>query len=548
MLISIGAPNGVAPRQEPHNLPDGWAVKAVNCKFWNGSLRPYRAPAYVTDLPVQGRKRTIYRFGRGRAETEFWMQFTYPASVVRSPIASMNDERTYWSGAPGGLRVTDASKVAASGSTGLYPQVSDPVGVVAPEWRPTAEVTGAPTANATATDRYYVWTLVNLRGEEGPPSPVSWAVSAANGQTIILDDLILPTTIPGGVSAKRIYSTQGSGAAAGFYFVTEVDGASPTATFSASILDATGGATEGAIAVGEPLKSASWLPPPTDIHSLRILPSGVLVGLSDMTIVFSEVGYPYAWPPEYSLNFEHTPIACGVFDQSTVVLTDAYPYIVQGVIPGQMTVRRLETNQACVSARSVVEANGGVAYAAPDGFAFVSSGGVRLITEAFFDRDQWQALDPASMFAVWWDRRFVIFLGNRKGCILLEVDGPPVFCDVWADAAWVDPESDHLYLAQQNDLVRFDSGSEDLEFVWQSKTYLTSGPANFSAALFMGAGVDATLTVHSDGVARGVIPIREREPMRLPAGFLGYAHSFEIRGKGTIYQMKFGQLMKELRG
>ena len=153
MLISIGAPNGVAPRQEPHNLPDGWAVKAVNCKFWNGSLRPYRAPAYVTDLPVQGRKRTIYRFGRGRAETEFWMQFTYPASVVRSPIASMNDERTYWSGAPGGLRVTDASKVAASGSTGLYPQVSDQVGAVATECSLTDALTRAQTDNQTATDR-----------------------------------------------------------------------------------------------------------------------------------------------------------------------------------------------------------------------------------------------------------------------------------------------------------------------------------------------------------------------------------------------------------
>lgn len=547
MLIRIGAFRGVAPKVQPRNLPDGVAQIARDAKLWNTSLRPYRAAVAVAPLSKAGVKRSIYRFGRNRpTDAEWWMHWTSDVDVVRSPVATTTNERTYFTG-DGVPKVTDATLVTSGGGT-QYPNISRPIGVPAPTQRPLAVASG--TADASdPIQRFFVLTFVNAWGEEGPPSPVSNDVSATLSQTIDLSGLEVPAGSWTYI-AKRIYMTNGTGAAAGFYLVQEIGAAQTSVSIPATVATGEIDGVPIGTGVGESLITQEFYPPPADMVSLGILPGGVLYGISDMRIVFCEPGYPYAWPPGYAISFEHRPIAAKNFDNTIVVATDGVPYLVQGFVPGEMQVRKLEREQACVSKRSMVSAGGGVGYASPDGFILVSPGGVEILTDPFFDRDQWQALNPSSMVAVYWDRRIVVFYdagAGSRGAFMLEPDKEPVFLSLAADAAYVDPQRDALYVAIGNEVRRFDAGAE-LALLYRTKVFVAHRPINFSVLQASGKAMAYTLRLYGDGVLRHTTTLTGSQVQRrLPGGFLASEHEIELEGTGEIFLLELAQRMAEFR-
>lgn len=543
MLLRVPTTNGIKPRVSARLLDDSFAQVANNCKLWNGTVRGWRAPVAVADLPDSLRE-TIYRFGQDSAvDTQYWFSWDSDVDVVRSPIAG--NERTFFSG-DGLPQVTD-SVLALTGG-GALPNVSYDLGVPSPTQTPTAVVTGTAATGAQAVSRYYVYTFVNDWGEEGGVSPVSGEVVAYSGQTVTLSSLEVPTG-DNSYSVKRIYETQGIDESAGWYLKAEVSAALTSASVpaaSAAVPNPTGNVS----AVGSLLITQRFAMPPADLTCLTMLGADILCGISGNAVRMCEPGYPYAWPARYEFKFDHEPIAIASFGNTLVVGTRGVPYVIQGFEPTTMQQTKIEREYACVSKRSMVSVGGGVAYASPDGMILVDAGGATNITEPFIDPDQWKAYDPTSMHAYWWDNQLVIFYdtGTVSGGIILPPGREPTTIDLYTPGAYVDPQFGHLYLIDGSDVMRFDDEAGAAgAFTWRSKIFQVGRRLNFGAAQVHCTG-PVTLKVYADGVLRHTQVVASTDPFRLPGGFLASEWEFELTGTGEVlFPLAVAETMAELK-
>lgn len=541
MLLRIPAFNGIAPRTTPRLLQDTFGTIAQNVKLWNGTVRPWRQALKVADIPRVGVKQTIYRFGQDYADdTAYWLHWLADVDVVRSPIAG--NERTFFSG-DGPPKVTD-SVLALTGG-GAYPNAAYDLGVPSPTTAPTAAVSGTPAEGETQSTRYYVYTFVNAWGEEGSVSPVSAEVNATDSQTITLSNLEVPTGAQS-YTVKRIYETAGVGESAAFYFKTEVAAGLTTVDFT--------GATnavpnpEGAMAVGSPLTTNGWVPPPADLTCLAMMAGQIMVGISGNAVRMAEPGYPYAWPVRYEFKFEYDPVAVACYGNTVVVGTKGTPYLIQGYEPGTMQQTKLEQEFACVSKRSMVAIGGGVAYASPDGMIVCDANGAVNVTQAFLDRDQWQAYKPESMHAYWWDSRLVVFYdtGSVQGGLVFEPGKEPSTLDFYSPGCYVDPIRDALYCIVGDEVHRFDA-TGSMTMTWRSKVFQAGRPCNFGAAQ-VNAGAAVTARFYADGVLKHTQTVTSHDPFRLPAGFMANEWQFELEGTAEVYSFAVAETMRELKG
>ena len=541
MLLRIPTFNGIAPRTSPRLLGDTFGTIAENTKLWNGSVRPWRQAVKVADIPRVGVKQTIYRFGQDEADdADYWFHWLSDVDVVRSPIAG--NERTYFSG-DGAPKATD-SVLALTGG-GAYPNAAYDLGVPSPTLAVTATVSGTPAEGETVTSRFYVYTFVNSWGEEGSVSPVSDQVDATDSQTITLTGFEVPTGAQS-YTAKRIYETAGVGESAAFYYKAEI-AAGDTST---SFLGATNAVPnpEGAMAVGSPLATNNWTPPPADLIGLTMMAGQIAVGISGNAVRMAEPGYPYAWPSRYEFKFEYDPVAVACYGNTVVVGTKGTPYLIQGYEPGTMQQTKLEQEFACVSKRSMVSIGGGVAYASPDGMIVCDANGAVNVTQAFLDRDQWQAYKPESMHAYWWDSRLVVFYdtGSEQGGLVFEPGKEPTTLDFHSTGCYVDPIRDALYCIVGNEVHRFDATGA-MTMVWRSKVFQAGRPCCFGAAQVKAAGT-VTARFYADNVLRHTQTVTDENPFRLPAGFLANEWQFELEGTAEVFSLAVAETMRELKG
>ena len=111
-----------------------------------------------------------------------------------------------------------------------------------------------------------------------------------------------------------------------------------------------------------------------------------------------------------------------------------------------MIAVKLDSNQACVSRRSIVSVQGGVVFASPDGLCLADANGVKVVSGAMFTREDWQALSPSTMFGI--EHEEVCYIFYSGGCLTFDVGaGKLGRLDLTATAAFVDRTTDTLYVA-----------------------------------------------------------------------------------------------------
>jgi hypothetical protein len=113
-------------------------------------------------------------------------------------------------------------------------------------------------------------------------------------------------------------------------------------------------------------------------------------------------------------------------------------------------------------------------------------------------------------------------------------------------AAYADPRSDTLYLAQGTNIVRWDRGSS-LTFVWRSGTYRLAAPANMACAALDAEAYPVTVRVYADGNLILTKTVTDRGAWRLPAGFEAYDWSFEVEGAAKVTRFAMATSISELK-
>jgi len=487
--FSVSQFNGIAPKIAPRLLAESIAQSALNVRLDSGRLEALPDhSASVTTVPSG--TNTVYLYSGS-----IWKSYASQVDIVEGPIVNDVTERVYYTG--------ETYPKVYRNDGGPYR-----LGVPAPTAAPTVSVTGAVSPDELEESRSYVVTFVTSWGEEGPPSFASTAVAFRNGQTTTLSLPAMPST--SGLnfttgSLKRIYRTNTGSSSTGFQFVAEVAytatsyvelGTANSSYASTTTPTMVGGVVSAqattSTALGELIPSVTWMRPPDDnatlfptgpMQGICSIGNGIMAGFTGKTLCFSVPYLPHAWPTSYQLATESDIVAIKPTPGGLVVGTKGKPYIAQGSDPASISLIQLESDQACVSKMSMVDMGGYVIYASPDGLVTVQGQQIQLVTEALLRRSQWQAYNPTTLKAMNYEGTYIA--SNATESILFDPRGGKNALSTSSetyDGAYNHLESDCLYFVDGTAVKKFGQGSGFANYVWKSKSYVSTKPRNLGWA------------------------------------------------------------------
>lgn len=544
MLYSFKVFGGSMLRIGPKLIKETQAVRAENNRIDSGELKPWNAPLFLETPTKIGTLLSIYRWAPvpGDDDSGFWFHWTTDVDVASGPINSDTLTRTYFTG-DGVPKMTYAGIATAGGTN--YPENDYDLGLPAPSTAPSTALTGTidPEADPVEdlVERIYLTTYVTSIGEDGPPSVVSNVLGWLPGQTV---DLSAIPAAPAGafdVTHIKIFRTATGASGTDFYFVAML--AIGTATYNDAILDSN---------LGEVIQSEEYYQPPTDMHSIGSLPTGMLYGFSGKSICVSELYLPHAWAPDNQVPLPDEIVAGGSFGNTIVAITHKNPFVITGIDPQSLVADEYKINQSCVSKRSCVSTRFGVIYASPDGLILVGPNGADNIIDGYLRISQWQELKPESILGTVYDNKYLGFYDNgvtQGGFIIdpsLGEDGF-VFISLHATAAYQDPLSDSLYLVVDDDIVEWDKGTK-LTYEWLTKEMTGGRARNFSVGRVLAEEYsDITVELYADGVLKHTEVVTSEEVFRMPGGYKARTHQLKISGTSKIYSVDIASTLPELR-
>ncbi len=538
-VFRVAAFAGENRAMHPTLIPEPAGTLSLNQKPAKGDLRPWNNPLTVASVPVG--TANIYRMGRDVAsDTNYWLTWPGPdpVHVVRGPNALDTQERTYYTG-NGEPRWTDQIKAIAGAS---YPNAFRKLGVPAPTGALTVAVgTTGDHTGLFPGDYYYTYTYVTVDNEESAPAPVSQRLVRYVNDSAVLSDFTPP---PAGyasiVNRVRVYRTQTGSEATSFFFLRE-DPVSGLTTLE-----------DDNRQLQEVLETKGWLPPPADLKCLTGMWGGMMAGISGRGIRLCEPNVAYAWPIAYEyVPLHYTPVALGTFGQNLVVLTNGSPMILAGTAPDSMDEVPMEFTQACLSVRSVVSMGHGVAWASPDGLAYVGAGGPRLLTSGVLDRDDWQALNPSSIVACMYEGRYVASYDTptgRKGFVLDPSNSAGIyFTDFGFTAAYTDDLQDALYILEGLSIRKWDAGTLPKVVGFNSRLFRVPRPiAAPSCAQVIADQYPVMMTLRADDNAVYTGVVTSPEPFRLPGGYHASEFKIELQATGPVQMAAVAHSFDEL--
>jgi hypothetical protein len=404
--------------------------------------------------------------------------------------------------------------------------------------------------------RFYFATFTTDWGEESAPSPISGLleVDQYSNTTITL------SSPPAGrnVAQWTLYRSAVGNTSTAFQRVASGNIATLVYTDTMKLEE-----------LGEVCPTVTWAEPPfridsaastdsnlvakgTDPHlrGLVGMPNGVMAGFIDNFIAFCDPYHPYAWPVEYQIPLQFEVVGLGVFGQSLFVGTYANPYIISGSDSASMSSQKLDDAQACLSARSIAAAAGGVLYASPDGICFASLNGVEVITTALFAREDWQALEPESIRALMFEGVYYFwYAGNGGGCYALDTVAKKLTrVDMLVGAVFADSLTDAVYYTQGTQIKRaFSTGRRT--GVWKSPLVVLPAQTPF-AWLQVDADYNFGKTVqikwYGDGVLRHTATLSSIRPVRLPTG-RWLEHEVEVTSTARVTKVMLAGHTLELQ-
>lgn len=575
-VVKIVGFKGRYPGVERRYIPENAATIATDVKLGYGDIRPllgYEDQNYqfVRRRPNETAPRAMFLY-----QSQYWMHWHLAASFVSSPIGEdewervmfsvdEDDENGSWPLLVAGATPSGPHEVTTG--SGPYPYRYRALGVPVPPSPPSAVRTAGDLGDVEDQRTvYYAFTQVNDRGEESAPSTPSVAVVINEGLgftvTVTCQATTDITADSRGTTYRaprrtRLYRLTTSGDDSSWLFVAEkfVGGGGVTVftdTTATEFLD------------GDAMVSQTWLPPPVGLKGLRMLPNGGLVAFRGNEVCFSEPGYPYAWPVRYRYAVDTPIVGIGVFGSSVAALTTAQPYLLLGAHGADMTPVKMEANQSCVSARSIVDFGDRVVWASPNGLFSIGANGVEAITTGFMDKITWKTeFVPTTIHAYSYEGRYIAFYegGGGDAGFVVNVYVPDdglINLSTTATAAHNDLETDTLYVSQPKNtfygVFAFDTDANN-PFEWEWCSRVCEFPAHEApgCAQVLGTGYpfEIDTAVLDDQGVKTMIDVNRsvtsRNAIRLSAGTLAADWMIAVRGTTQCESLILATVVDEIK-
>jgi len=193
-----------------------------------------------------------------------------------------------------------------------------------------------------------------------------------------------------------------------------------------------------------------------------------------------------------------------------------------------------------------------VAWASPDGLAYVGAGGARLLTAGVMTRVEWQAIHPETITGMVFEGRYygTYVVASVTKMFMVDPNNPNgiYFMDFGVDAAYVDVLQDAMYVLQGTTIKKWNSGTA-MTTTFKSKAYLLPRPAQtFACAQVLADSYAGAVTfkLYADDVLVHTETVGSRDPFRLPAGFLAQKFHVEVATSVPIQAVYVANSVREL--
>lgn len=352
----------------------------------------------------------------------------------------------------------------------------------------------------------FVYTFVSAYGEEGPPSPASTVITTDDNMSVNLSSLETSTSITNtNLTKKRIYRSNTGSNTTEFQFVAELALSATTYTDVSRNNE-----------LAEVIPSTTWIAPPDDdtalypdgpMKGLISLPNGILAGFTGKRICLSERFLPHAWPSDYRLAIDEEIVGIAATSNGIIVGTKGTPYLVTGTDSSAMTAIKIESGEACLSKRSMVDMGEYVMYAGPDGLVAVQGATATVATVNIHTPKQWLAnYYPSTITGFKWQGRYVGFYSTGSGFggfIFDPREQTNAFVDLDVSAlirgGFTDPDDNELYIIIGNKIKKFQGSNTALTYNWKSKEYSVPRPTSFGFAKVDAEAYPVTIKVYGSG-------------------------------------------------
>lgn len=465
-MPSITRFGGIIPRKSWHLLQDNEATVAHDVKLRNGRLEAWREKRVIG----QGEPGAVTLHYHGCcpltwdtcvAVTDFlpdYGRLFLTGRIDRPETAIVKDCQPYY----------------------YYLGVPSPQSAV--------YINGSEEYHRDCAQRAYVYTYVNVFGEESAPSPVSNVLTIRDGHSVVVSGFSTP---PDGYGIEYIRLYRAASGPADF---TRKEHSIVTDFLLVDILPV------GIVTYTDNVKEKALGPvcttrevrlPPSDLRHLRhVSGTGVLVGVTDNMVHFSQAYLPYNWPAEYDITLPHNIVNMVTVGSKVFISTDGYPYVLEGAPDCEpRRCRALADGDtplpdiSCGYAHSAIGTPFGMVYSSKDGLVLVDdNAGFQIITSAWFSTDDWIKIKPDTARLAYW-RGYLLCVTDTVS-FMLEIDSGKyndaaegslvTISDTPVDMVTTD-SGVLVFLEQDQSITQWDGGNALRPYIWESAELGFSG-------------------------------------------------------------------------
>lgn len=537
-MPSINVFGGIIPRASWANLPLDNATVAHDVKIRNGKLEPWREKLAIAQAVQDA---VVVHF-------HGCCPYTFDKCVDMAEYVT-DYSRLYFTGR------MDYPEVASIGDNCALTYYR--LGVPQPASAPTISCSESYGRQCSA--RTYVYTFVNIFGEEGAPSPASRQVTVADGTAVAVSGFSVPDNVYG-VESINVYrtatvmrdgteKTQEPGTE--FLFVANIP--LGTATYADTVLEKM---------LGEVITVENNREPPADLRHITYLRgTGVLSGVTTNQVHFCQAYQPSNWPAEHDLTLPYNIVHAVSLGSKLFVTTDSYPYVIDGAqncepkkCRGVDDVNTPLPDISCGHVHGAISTPFGAIYSSKDGIVLVNPNAeFQIISSAWFSTDDWVKLRPeTARFAYW--RGYLICVTDVLS-FMLEIDSG-TYNDVKNSALvtisdkpidMTTTQSGELILLQDSVLWQWNAGSTYRSYIWESRELGFGGESTPIVAKVRTDGINLRIMGYDSAYYyERFVP--DETPVRLKR--LGRQRNWRLRlsGKGTVEYIVLGMTINAVEG
>lgn len=411
-------------------------------------------------------------------------------------------------------------------------------------------VSGSQSDGRSSSARSYMYTYVNIFGEESAPSPISQSLTVADGAAVSISGMA-SAPLGYGIDSIRIYRS-----ATAFRTGEEKEQQPLTGFLLVAVVDATATTYTDTVLemhLGPANNTLEVRMPPKRLRQIRYVESSsILAGVTNNEVHFSEPFEPYNWPAVNDMTLPYNIVNMVVVDSHVIVSTDGYPFVINADDDRQVRQCRAAgavdiplPDIGCGYPNSAIATPFGMVYSSKDGLVLVApNASFQIITANWFSTDDWAQVYPASVRLAYW-RGYIICITDAVS-FMLEIDGQTYGDYQLGSLTTISDVPDDMFVTTTGELLmledrfisQWNAGDKLRPYEWVSRELTFGGESSPTTLKIRTNGTMFKLIAPNGSAIQRMILNEEPVRLRRIGRHLNYKISLE--GTGTVEFLALG--------